>query len=228
MPSHRSALASVMLAAVLLGACAASRQTSPVDQRALYDQAVYQAAVKRPDDRHVLLPIDTPGPTVSVIHLQSQPNLDQTRFIWVAQPEELRAACRGKPDPVLALQQTLGLPPEPRPDWRLARFDVAKTRLFRPCISGQGITSNMCEFDPPRTPPSGAAGGTEYFVFTQAARSWRAGFPQPGYPFTGMGWSYNWSPDAPRHHGISEYVITPGKPAIGTVTWVTPAEFCAP
>jgi hypothetical protein len=192
-----------------------------------YKQSVYQAAVKQPGYRHQLAPIDTPGATVTVVHFQHYPTLDDTRYTWVALPTDLKAACRGKPDPVLALEQILGLPPEQRPDWRLVEFDVAKTRLFRPCISDQSITTTSCDFDVSKSAPSGAAAETERFVFSQAVTSYRAGFDsEAGYPFTGMGWSYDWNPDAPLHHGISEYVVKPGEPAVSDITSTTPGEFC--
>jgi hypothetical protein len=76
-------------------------------------------------------------------------------------------------------------------------------------------------------PPSVLQADTERFVFSQAVSSYRDAFAAPGYPFTGMGWSYNWSPDSPLHRRISEYVVKPGEPAVSNVVWTTPGEFCA-
>jgi hypothetical protein len=74
------------------------------------------------------------------------------------------------------------------------------------------------------------------FVASQMWNVYRAGFPDPraapddyaytGYPFTAMGWTYNWNPVARSHAGVSEFVMGKGQ----TVTVgapVDPSIFCA-
>jgi len=74
------------------------------------------------------------------------------------------------------------------------------------------------------------------FLTAQMWNSYRSGFatarpspadyPSTGFPFTGMGWTYDWS-NATNHIGISEFVVK--RDAMLTVVGTkTPAEFCAP
>jgi hypothetical protein len=51
-------------------------------------------------------------------------------------------------------------------------------------------------------------------------------YPFTGYPFTGMGWTYDWSAASRDHYGVSEFVIK-GAAVIKVVNQKTPAEFCA-
>ena len=46
-----------------------------------------------------------------------------------------------------------------------------------------------------------------------------------GYPFIGMGWTYNWNPYSKDHYGISEYVVKQGAP-VQKVRVLTPQQFC--
>jgi hypothetical protein len=65
---------------------------------------------------------------------------------------------------------------------------------------------------------------------------YRTGFPAPrvagddypytGYPFTGMGWSYDWDPQARSHVGVSEFIIDKGE-AVIVGTAIEPSTFCA-
>lgn len=50
-------------------------------------------------------------------------------------------------------------------------------------------------------------------------------YPYTGFPFTGMGWTYDWS-DVSNHIGVSEFVIRRIVP-ITVVNTKAPADFCA-
>lgn len=200
--------------------------TAPANYSALndaYQTSIEAAAVKRPDYVRSLTPIDASQARVKVAHIQPYASIDSTRFIWVSLPDELRAFCRGRPDPQLAMQQALGLPPERRDDVRVFTFDVRPVDIFRPCASSSDITTSQCSLDLPNSPNNTQA--VEHFVLKQMMDSYRTGFERPGYPFTGMGWSYDWDPASPTHQGVSEYVVKPGA-AITDITSVSPASFC--
>lgn len=215
----RAAVAAVLL----LGGCAGQAENSSALSD-VYQRSIAAAAVKRPDYARPLQPIDASRPEVRVAHIQPYPTIDTSRFVWVTQPEELRALCTGRADPLLALQQALGLPPRARGDFRVFTFDVRPADLFRPCASGPEVTTTQCRLDLPAKPvPADAA--TEHFVLAQMMSSYRSGFNNPGYPFTAMGWSYDWDPNSPTHRGVSEYVMKPGA-VIHDVTSVDPATFC--
>jgi hypothetical protein len=213
------------VAALLVLAGCAVQPGSQNTLNDLYQKSIAAAAVKRPDYARPLQPIDTSRPQITVAHMQPYPTIDSSRFTWVAQPGELRALCHGKADPLLALQEALGLPPEQRNDEKVFTFDVPPTDMFRPCASSPDITTKQCSVDLP-VQPIGSQAATEHFVLKQIMDSYRDGFNSPGYPFTAMGWSYDWDPGSPTHQGVSEYVVKPGA-VITKVTSVDPATFCA-
>src|SRR5262249_23544685 len=83
-----------------------------------YRGSIPLAAVKSRDAERALTPIAEDE--VVVAHLQSikprddkrdRMKIDTSEDVWVSFPEELRAHCVGKPNPLLALQMALGLPP---------------------------------------------------------------------------------------------------------------------
>jgi hypothetical protein len=214
-----SRLAIAALTAVLLFGCATS-QTPQEKLAAAYARSIPEAAVKTPDAVRTLTPIDTTKPEITVAHVQPYPTVDASRALWISLPDELRALCKDKPDELLAVQMALGLPPDPT-DNKIFTFTINPNDLFRPCASGPQTTTTSCSLD---VPPAGSA-RNDNFVLSQMMGSYRVGFPSPGYPFTGMGWSYDWDPDSATHQGVSEYVTNPGS-AISDVTQMTAASFC--
>jgi hypothetical protein len=220
---HTSRRLKPLAGLLLLSGCAAERG-GPDALNHVYQTSIAAAAVKRPDYARPLQPIDASGPEVTMVHIQPFPTIDTGRFTWVTRPDELRALCRGRPDPLLAMQQALGLPPEQRSDVRVFTFDVRPMDVFRPCASSPDITTTRCSMDMP-VQPVGADAATEHFVLKQMMDSYRGGFKDPGYPFTAMGWSYDWNPESSTHQGVSEYVVRPGA-VISNVASVDPATFC--
>jgi hypothetical protein len=75
------------------------------------------------------------------------------------------------------------------------------------------------------------------FVANQMWNSYRTGFlrqnataldyPYSGFPFTGMGWTYNWSPQSATHFGISEFVVL-AHTQLDISDPMKPEDFCAP
>jgi hypothetical protein len=214
-----------MTMATLLVLAGCGGNTNDADTlNTFYQRSIAEAAIKRPDYARLLHPIDMSRPTVTLAHIQPYPTIDTTRFIWVAPPDELRGFCRGRRDPLLAMQQALGLPPEKNKDIRVFTFDTKPTNVFRPCASGPEITTTQCSVNLP-VQQSGADSLTEHFVLKQMMDSYRSGFAWPGYPFTAMGWSYDWDPESPTGQGFSEYVVKPGS-KISNVASVDAATFC--
>jgi hypothetical protein len=224
-----------------------------VDLNRIYQESIHDSAVKRPSFRRKLKPIDARLPKVTVITLKTKDddpvdprhpfprtkgNLKLERKpgntgvllweTWVSLPSESRPACRGARDPVLALEQILGMPPVGG-NWELVQFSVAPQHIFRPCASGPNITTRQCSFTLPTRFSSEAerraVEETQLFVFGQMWSSYIAAFPEPGYPFTGMGWTYNWNPASRDHYGISEYVVKKNAP-VSNIRVFTPRQFC--
>jgi|GEM_PF-1943920 len=254
-PFAAAAVLAALAGAALPAAPAAADVSSPAasNNNELYRKSIADAAVKRPSFQLKLDPIDASKARVKVITLtykNGQPvkgnhPFDQTRGrqtiettsgdtgvlkydTWVSQPSESSKACKGAKDPVLALEQILGMPPAAG-DWELVEFEVAPKHIFRPCASSPDITTTKCDFALPTKFKSKeerqAVEATQAFVFAQMWTSFNVGFPSPGYPFTGMGWTYNWNPDSKDHYGISEYVVKQGA-KVHKVRNLTPQQFC--
>jgi hypothetical protein len=226
---------------VLLIGCAAP-PASPPAATALnqdYEHAIREAAVRRPEFSVPLRAISAGQAMVTVATFTEWgvPTTPLPRSTWVSLPEQLQEMCRGKPDSVLAIQQILGLPPAStpsRPDhqWAVVTFTVPRANIFRPCPGGTDIASLRCS-------ASGVAPNldefTARFLLNQLWISDRIGFEKPdsgkdmtqdfGYPFTGMGWSYDWDPASPTHIGISEYVVRPGA-MVQNASATSPEHFC--
>lgn len=215
------------LLVVLLALAGCVGQAASLDAlNDLYQKSIAAAAVKWPDYARPLQPIDISRSEVTVAHIQPYPSIDTNRFTWVTLPDALRELCHGRPDPLLAIQQALGLPPQKRDDIRVFTFGVRPADMFRPCASSPDITTTQCTVGLFQSVPlTGTEKATEHFVLKQMMDSYRSGFDSPGYPFTAMGWSYNWDPEAPTHQGVSEYVVKPGA-VISNVASVDPATFC--
>jgi hypothetical protein len=227
------------LAAAVAG-CATPGGSPPADLAREYEHAIRESAVRTPASSVPLraIPREQTVVTVATFTEWGAPATPLQRYTWVSLPDQLHQLCRGKPDPVLAIQEILGLRPAAapsRPDhqWQVVTFTVPRQWIFRPCPGGTDISAPSC-----------AAGDvsntldadTTRFLLRQLWTSDRVGFmrkgddgrvtPDVGYPFTGMGWSYDWDPASPTHVGVSEYVLKPGAP-LGDVKVTTPDRFGA-
>ncbi len=217
---HAFVIAAAFVAAGVAAAApsaTASETTAAKSNADLYRDSIIAAAVKRPSYQKKLKPLDASKPRVKMITFhtkRSMPEGDansvlQTRGIktikktsggkgeiqydtWVSIPAESSKACKGAKDPVLALEQILGMPPVAG-DWVLDEFEVAPKDIFRPCASSPDITTKQCDLTLPTEFKSKkekeAVKAAQAFVFVQMWTSFNVDFPKPGYPFTGMGWT---------------------------------------
>jgi hypothetical protein len=235
------ALALLLLAAAWGGCCTyALRNARP--QRA-YEAAIRDAAVASPAEIHPLRPLP-PGPSVSMVAWVSERSapcpagatpctltVGENR-LWATVAGEVQARCRswkllGAPLR-RRLEQLLGLPPDPPPLYRKVLFallEVPRERVERPCLG-------VDETDPSH--PSCtlyAQGATSAdllgFVGQQMAGSYVLDGPQPGYPYTRLGYTYDWHPaaGATGHYGASELVVMPGTAVIVTAQIATD-DYC--
>lgn len=201
---------------------------------AIYERSIRAAAVRDPSFAVDLRTIGATQHSVAVgtFTEHNAPPSPTQWPIWVSLPDQLRALCRGKSNAVLAIQQALGLPPQATPSrperqWHVYTFTVARDALFRPCPGGTDIAAPRCG----NKVSDAMDESTARFLLDQLWSSDRVGFraasgaPDWGYPFTGMGWTYNWDPQAPSPIGVSEFVVRKGSVLSG-LTASTPAEFC--
>ena len=160
---------------------------------------------------------------------------------WVAVPGELGQECRRYRCRTLdakrldlALKQVLGLPPDASYGY-VVQYWVKPADLFRPCTDPR-ITSSSC----PAQVTSGSAsvpvpttvGNTNLsdFLWSQANYAWR--MPSRfrpkvavscakdwttevcyGYPWTRLGYTYDWTPGAKDDVGVTEFVVASGATA---------------
>jgi hypothetical protein len=210
----------------------AQQATANVSLEQVYQASMPLAAVRNPGYSVTLRTIG-PGQshvTVGTFTTWGVPASPTQHPIWISLPDQLWALCHGKPDAVLAIEQVLGMPPVPADaahQWQMILFSVRREALFRPCPGGTDIAAPRCGNDLSRTLDA----RTTHFLLDQMFSSYRVNFQTPGgqedwgYPFTGMGWTYNWDPHAPSPVGVSEFIIRPGS-QIQKPTSLTPQQFC--
>lgn len=91
----------------------------------------------------------------------------------------------------MRIAQILGPPPQGDQNGRrmMFQFTAQASDIFRPCASGSSTKGLTCERDRSKTSDNDTA-----FVFDKLWTSHTDNIQ--GYPFTGMGWTYDWSPQA--------------------------------
>lgn len=225
----------------------------PAGPYGAYEQALRESAIKRQDDQKILRRIE--DTTVQMVNFRTTPlpggQLKLPGPLWVALADEVKAACADSDDAVLRLQHVLGLPPRGG-NPQVYPIAARSADMLRPCVSGDALTASACSFDLPPDPTAapppadGSAKAAAYdklsdaykqlrFVTDAMWQRYRTGFPDrraadgdypyTGYPFTGMGWTYNWDPAVGSHVGVSEFVLLSGS----TVTVgapIDPTSFC--
>lgn len=163
------------------------------------------------------------------------------RALWLTTEKDLRRFCpRGGGPANLALRQALGLPPGEAP-YRIHRLTVSLRDLIRPCIRPTGLAERSC-LDPgnPRqswptnvarisadgAPDMTAEKRSAFFALVHAWNTTQDGLGRNAYPFTGLGWTYNWNPEAPSIVGVTELVLQETAPFKLTGVAQAPDEFC--
>jgi hypothetical protein len=232
----RIGLACVVLS---LGACATRQHplSGGLDElQGQYQRAIQDAAVRHPDWN---IPLWSFGDarTALVSTFTDDPALDTvTQHNWVAPTAQVRASCTGKSDTVLFLEQLLGLPPQAKPgvgkNWHVYTFEVSQEAIFRPCPGGvdssvpaepRCIAGSALD---PKLDPDTAQFLLKQFWFSHRTAISNGGVWDFGYPWTGMGWTYNWDPRSKNHIGVSEFVVQKGA-VVSDVRDATPENFCS-
>ncbi len=231
------------VAALALSGCASDGAVTGAALQT--DQALYVAAVERSavfDAANVrpLRPLSYP---VAALMLTNNPSwavgqegktvtLTSSYGAWVTVEPEVKEFCQGyrRDELIRKLHYLLGLQPAvPADDQaRFVRFTVAKQDLGP---TGAGIFRPCPDPDPTRTACANAIKGPPDFVSWFAGQqvfSYRKGpdLTQTGYPWTRLGYTYNWDPQAADIRGAQEYIV-PGQTRVTVTEVVAPDAYCA-
>jgi formylglycine-generating enzyme required for sulfatase activity len=247
--SHRLTAAGIRLLArftllflTAVGAPTAAQQPA-TDEAAValrqFNAAIADAAVYRKENLRRLVPLkfDARSGTARVVTLTAEayPKSGPHTLggdVWVTAEPEVRDKCkRVEKDPAVFLRQLLGL----HPNTTFTHFvvmDVKKADVFRPAPDPETTTEWPCP-DPQRGRylgqlfPDGVSDHHVRWMANQMLSSYliAQNVGTDGYPWTRLGYTYNWKPGADRY-GCSEYVVR--KNAVVTIDEVIPyREYCA-
>jgi hypothetical protein len=137
--------------------------------------------------------------------------------IWVTTAPELKSKFRAHTvlDTNLRLLQMLGLPPNATYNY-FVEFWVKPQDLFRPCPDSE-ISDCKCDTYFPQ--------GTDslhikWINENRISRYYESAIYNQ-YPWTQLGYTYDWSPENPTHFGLSEFVIGENKDIIVKAIYTT-------
>lgn len=201
--------------------------------RAIFDSSVYKSANLRP-----LRPL-TPDANGEVL-VSTLTSLDGAvgtllpvsgSGVWVTGVPEVQVLCQTfTGDVVMQLRQLIGLPPDADIP-RVLVLQVKATDLFRPAVDPEIGTTLPCAVmtggPVPQNcgnvyPPDTTADHYEWMAQQSFALHELPG----GYPWTHLGYTYNWKPGEDRY-GASEYLIRAGTNAL-IVQNADPVAYCQP
>lgn len=214
------------------------------DTTAMYGAAIADAAEATPDEvweQLTAIRQDNPAlqwqvgsaePRVRLVTWTSWTGYDDrvgaelvlAREVWVTVAPELRQRCSSwallGEALELRLEQMLGLPPQAGKD-RFVEIYARPDDLFRPCADPE-VGDHRCEIE---------VSADHLPSVPDWHRDWYEGvkgssYASDGYPWTRLGYTYDWGGDPASDVGLSEFVIRAG--AVVAVASVEPtATFCA-
>jgi hypothetical protein len=140
--------------------------------------------------------------------------------VWVTTVPQLQDFCRGlglSDKPLdLRLEQAMGLPPN-NGKTKLVQLWIPADGLFRPSPDAEiddGIAALAF--------PEGADAAHVAWIEKLRENS----YGEKGYPWTQLGYTYDWAPDAKSEVGLSEFVARKGTKAV-VESIVAQAQYCA-
>jgi hypothetical protein len=196
-----------LTAALLLSACASSPQ-------AVYRSVVFDTAVYQRDHVRELRPLVSTDGTVLVVSLRgsalTKGTMTTDREMWVTGVPEVRDRCRTFDGDLLArLHQLLGLTPvTPGETAYFSTMRVRVSDLFRPAPDPRIDTRFPCEQTSSDTCgndfPDGATAEHRAWIAQSGLGLHR--WPN-GYPWTHLGYTYDWGGNGRFAYGASEYIV---------------------
>lgn len=228
----------IMLIVVFANITLAQRGESQSDLINHFDTAIYDAAVYKESNLRPLNPLkfDPSTLTAKVVTLTaaqySKGSYQLPDDVWVTATPEVRNKCQGVAGNLaLWLRQLLGL----HPNTAVTCFVVMEVKqgdIFRPTADPDATAiwpcGNSQVKDCGESFPEGVSEGHIKWMANQMLSAYLISKPMKtnGYPWTRLGYTYNWRRGADRY-GASEYVIRRG--AVVNVEETIPyPEYCGP
>ena len=144
--------------------------------------------------------------------------------MWVTPAPQMQQTCQtagfGKKEGLpLRLNQLLGLKPNDVKGFFMELY-VRPSDMFRPCADPE-VDDCECGLI---LPANSSQAHIDWYNNIRATQYYTPKF-QIGYPWTQLGYTYDWNPDNKTHVGLSEYVLRPGAHVV-IKNIVPAAEFC--
>ncbi len=186
----------------------------------LYNQAILDAGTYEEGEIQPLTPIVDNSVKMVTWTSWSGYQLGQNTLgidLWGTIVPQLQEKCQTfGVDLNLRLEQLLGLPPN-NGKTKFVEMVVQSADIFRPCPNPDIQATECVQTFPANTDPS----HLNWFAKTSLSSYQIPG----GYPWTHLGYTYNWNPDK-SEVGMSEYIIRKG--SVVEVTSIIPtSDYCS-
>lgn len=136
------------------------------------------------------------------------------RIVWLTLAPQLRKFAQnyaiqyGKEKVALRMEQLLGLPPNSKHEFFVEMW-VRPQDICRPCWDAE-ISDNRCELCKPANIDADYAA----WFYQLRAESYANCYLYDKFPWTQLGYTYDWHPENKTHHGLSEFIIWKNKKVI--------------
>lgn len=104
-------------------------------------------------------------------------------------------------------------------DTMMETFTIDSSLLQRPCADPNPTLPTCGNTLAPNLPQA----YLQFFV-SQTLGSYQV---PNGYPWTHLGYTYDWNPGSSNHYGASEYIVPPNSPITVTAVQIA-ADYCKP
>ena len=224
----------ILTATLFLGVAACAPEPQ------LYERSIVRSSVFEEANVRPLTPLSYP---VTAVTYTTYPDwaagsvgsaVKLSRETWITVEPEVREVCSRYPKDAVVprLNQLLGLKPATDTDVQKRRF--VRIRIDGPKKTGPtaaGIFRPCADPDPTaKSCGNTLKGSAEYAAWfanwTIGAHQLNPDLTKTGYPWTRLGYTYDWAPEAADIRGAQEYVV-PKDTEVTVLGVVDPAEYCA-
>lgn len=217
--------------ALLLSACTTA-QRAAIDPNAVYVDAIYKSAVYEHEHVRELRPLVATDGAVLVVSMRTvalpKGKLTIAGDMWVTGVPEVRERCSAFTGNVVErLHELLGLPPATAGEPAFfSTMRVHANDLFRPAPDPRIDTRFPCDDE-----SSDTCGNVFPDNATLEHRAWIArsmlGLHRwpGGYPWTHLGYTYDWGGKGESAYGASEYIVRGGS-QVEVVDAVSYTDYC--